>query len=257
MGPVTVPLTGQTAVVTGASRGIGRAIALRLATDGARVVVHYNKAEKEAHEVVATIEATGGTAIAVAGNLAEPQISELLAERIVAAADARFGTPALDILINNAGVGLRATLEDLGDTDFEQVVRVNLVAPFRLIKALVPRLNDGGRIVNISSMGVRAAYPDMVAYAPAKAGLEALTRVLAVHLGPRRITVNAVAPGATATDMNAAARDPVRSKTVAAGIALGRVGQPEDIAAVVAFLASDDGRWVTGQTIDASGGQRL
>lgn len=254
---MTGRLTGKVAVVTGASRGIGRAIALRLAADGAKVVVHYNKAEKEARDVVAAIKAGGGEAIAIAGDLAEPDTPELLAEKIVAAARAHLDAPALDILVNNAGVGLRATIEEIGDTDFEQVLRIDLVAPFRLIKALAPRLNDGGRIINISSMGTRAAFADMVAYAPAKAGLEALTRALAVHFGPRSITVNAVAPGATATDLNPGARDPIRAQAVATSIALGRVGQPDDIAAVVSFLASDDGRWVTGQTIDASGGQRL
>jgi 3-oxoacyl-[acyl-carrier protein] reductase len=118
-------------------------------------------------------------------------------------------------------------------------------------------LRDGGRIIHISSMGTRSAYPTMAVYAPAKAALEALSRLLAAHLGGRQITVNSVMPGATATDMNTAARDPVASKAVAATIALGRVGQPDDIAKVVAFLASEQGGWVTGQQIDASGGQRL
>jgi NAD(P)-dependent dehydrogenase (short-subunit alcohol dehydrogenase family) len=122
---------------------------------------------------------------------------------------------------------------------------------------LLPHLRAGGRIVNISSMGTRAAYPEMAAYATAKAGLEALSTLLAAHLGARGITVNAVLPGATATDMNAGVSDPERSKTLSRIIALGRVGEPDDIARIVAFLSSGDGGWVTGQRIDASGGQRL
>ena len=136
-------------------------------------------------------------------------------------------------------------------------MQVNFHAPFFLIQHLLPRFRAGGRIVNVSSMGVRSAYPGMAAYAPSKAALEALTLVLAAHLGPRDITINAVRPGATATDMNAGARDPVTAAATAKSIALGRVGQPDDIADIVAFLASDDARWMTGQCLDASGGQRL
>jgi NAD(P)-dependent dehydrogenase (short-subunit alcohol dehydrogenase family) len=137
------------------------------------------------------------------------------------------------------------------------MLQVNLKAPFFLIQGAIPRLRDGGRIINISSMGTRAAYPGMAAYAPAKAGLEALGVLLAAELGPRGITVNAVLPGATATDMNPRARDPAQAAAIAGTVALRRVGQPEDIAAIVLFLASAAGGWVTGQRIDASGGQRL
>jgi NAD(P)-dependent dehydrogenase (short-subunit alcohol dehydrogenase family) len=169
----------------------------------------------------------------------------------------RYGSPAFDILVNNAGVGKRAVIEDISEDDFDLVLQTNLKSPFFLIKALIPHLRDGGRIINISSMGTRSAYPTMAAYAPAKAGLEALSRLLALHLGDRRITVNSVMPGATATNMNVVARDPLASRAIAETIALGRVGQPDDIAKVVAFLASDEGGRVTGQQIDASGGQRL
>ncbi|MNV82889.1 3-oxoacyl-[acyl-carrier-protein] reductase FabG [compost metagenome] len=137
------------------------------------------------------------------------------------------------------------------------MLQVNLKTPFFLIQHCLPLLRDAGRIINISSMGTRAAYPEMSVYAPAKAGLEALTLLLASELGARGITVNAVLPGATATDLNQRARDPEISRVIARTIALGRVGQPEDIADIVAFLASHEGRWVTGQSIDATGGQRL
>jgi NAD(P)-dependent dehydrogenase (short-subunit alcohol dehydrogenase family) len=163
----------------------------------------------------------------------------------------------LDILVNNAGVGLRARLPEVTPDAFDRVLQVNLKTPFFLIQQTLPFLRDHGRIVNVSSMGTRAAYPEMSVYAPAKAGLEALTLLLASELGARGITVNAVLPGATATDLNARARDPEQSKVIAQTIALGRVGQPEDIADIVAFLASHEGRWITGQRIDATGGQRL
>lgn len=250
-------LAGKIALVTGASRGIGRAIARRLAEQGAIVAVHYNAAAAAADALVAEIAASGGSGFAIRADLSERGGAAMLAERFAAELTGRYASPAFDILVNNAGVSKRAPIEDVTEDDFDLLLQVNLKSPFFLIKALLPHLRDGGRIVNISSMATRAAYPTMAAYAPAKAGLEALTRLLAGHLGRRRITVNSVMPGATATDMNAAARDPVASSAVIDTIALGRVGLPVDIARVVAFLASDEGGWVTGQQIDASGGQRL
>lgn len=250
-------LSGKAALVTGASRGIGRAIARRLARDGAIVAVHYHSQADAANATVAEITAAGGSAFVIQADLSAPGGAAALAKVFTAELTERYAAPGFDILVNNAGVGKRATIEDVSEEDFDRLLQTNLKSPFFLIKALLPHFRPGGRIVNISSMGTRAAYPMMAAYAPAKAGLEALTRLLAVHLGGRQITVNSVLPGATATDMNAAARDPVASRAVAGTIALGRVGQPTDIAGVVAFLASDDGGWVTGQQIDASGGQRL
>jgi NAD(P)-dependent dehydrogenase (short-subunit alcohol dehydrogenase family) len=250
-------LAGKIALVTGASRGIGRAIAQRLASHGAIVAVHYNAAAVEANALVDGIITAGGSAFAVKADLSDRSGAAILAESFTAALAERYGSPVFDILVNNAGISKRAAIEDITEDDFDRMLQVNLKSPFFLIKSLLPHLRESGRIVNISSMGTRAAYPTMAAYAPAKAGLEALTRLLAVHLGRRSITVNSVMPGATATDMNAPARDPVASRVVADTIALGRVGRPEDIAKVVAFLASDEGAWVTGQQIDASGGQRL
>jgi NAD(P)-dependent dehydrogenase (short-subunit alcohol dehydrogenase family) len=246
------------AVVTGASRGIGRAIALRLARAGHFVVVHYGSSATAAEAVVAEIEAASGRAVAFAADLADRGAVRAFHERLDRRLAETVGRPGFDVFVANAGVsGGRRTVAEVDEDFFDRLLDVNLRAPFFLLKEALPRIRDGGRIVAISSMGTRAAFPAMAAYAPAKAGLEALARLLAVELGSRGITVNAVSPGATATDMNPAARDPVAARATAATIALGRVGQPDDIAAVVAFLASPDGGWVTGQVIDASGGQRL
>ncbi|WNV11862.1 SDR family NAD(P)-dependent oxidoreductase [Tardiphaga sp. 709] len=250
-------LAGKIALVTGASRGIGQAIARRLAKDGATVAIHYNASVDAANATVAAITAAGGDAFPIKADLSERGGAAALAADFGAELTERHGSAAFDILVNNAGVGKRAVIEDISEDDFDLLLQTNLKSPFFLIKALMPHLRNGGRIINISSMGTRSAYPTMAAYAPAKAGLEALSRLLAVHLGGRQITVNSVMPGATATDMNIVARDPVASRAVAETIALGRVGQPDDIARVVAFLASDEAGWVTGQQIDASGGQRL
>jgi NAD(P)-dependent dehydrogenase (short-subunit alcohol dehydrogenase family) len=250
-------LDGKVALVTGASRGIGRAIAVRLASVGATVAVHYGGSREEAETTLAQVEEAGGQGFLLQADLAAPGAAAALTAQFAAALTERTGATGFDILVNNAGIGRRAPIEEIDEAEFDRIVTVNLKAPFFLIQGLLPNLREGGRIINISSMGTRAAFAFMPVYAPSKAGLEALTRVLAVHCGPRGITVNAVTPGATATDMNAGARDPVQAQVVARTIALGRVGQPEDIAEIVGFLASDEGRWITGQTIDASGGQRL
>jgi 3-oxoacyl-[acyl-carrier protein] reductase len=250
---VTLSLAGKSALVTGASRGIGRAIALKLAAAGASVVVHYGRNAAAAAAVATEITAAGGKAVTFGADLADPDAVRSFWARL----DPILGSASLDILVNNAGVGGQATIGTITEADLDRVLQVNFKAPFLLIQGAMPRLRDGGRIINISSMGTRAAYPAMAAYAPSKAALEALTLLLAVELGPRNITVNAVLPGATATDMNTRARDPELSQVIAKTIALGRVGQPEDVADIVLLLASEQGRWITGQRIDASGGQRL
>lgn len=250
-------LAGKIALVTGASRGIGRMTALRLANLGATVVVHYRNSVSAADEVVTDIISKGGQAFALRMDLSDPHGPEKLYKLMDAELLRRFGSSEFDILVNNAGAGTRAVIEEVTEEDFDYTLSVDLKGPFFLIKYASPRLRDGGRIINVSSMGTRVAYPAMAAYAPAKAALEALTLLLAAHFGPRGITVNVVLPGATATDMNPAAKDPVQGRQLAETIALGRVGQPEDIADVIAFLATDRARWVTGQKIDTSGGQRI
>ncbi|MBN4664460.1 SDR family oxidoreductase [Pandoraea nosoerga] len=252
-----IRLDGKVALVTGASRGIGRAIAIALAARGATVAVHYNAAQDDAETLVAALHANGSRAFAVRADLASPDGALALIERFTGALAAHHLPPRFDILVNNAGVGLRARIDAVTPEAFDRVLQVNLKSPFFLIQHALAYLRDGGRIVNVSSMGTRAAYPEMSVYAPAKAGLEALTRLLAADLGARAITVNAVLPGATATDLNRRASDPVEREVIAKTVALGRVGEPRDIADIVAFLASDAARWITGQSLDASGGQRL
>jgi NAD(P)-dependent dehydrogenase (short-subunit alcohol dehydrogenase family) len=182
---------------------------------------------------------------------------EALADALKTLLIKRSGSAMFDILVNNAGVGERAPIEDVTEADFDRALQLNLKAPFFLTQKTLPMLRDGGRIINVSSMSTRVAYPALATYAPSKAGLEALTLLLAAHLGPRGITVNAVLPGATATDMHPATNDPAAAAALAQTVALRRMGQPGDVADVVVWLASEEARWVTGQRIEASGGQRI
>ena len=250
-------LSGKVALVTGASRGIGRAIAMTLAREGAFVLVHGRHPSAEASDVVREIESIGGAAAAVFADLEGDDGPTTLLQQSAALLMQRCGDTGLDILVNNAGVIRREPIESVTHAEFDRTIAVNLRAPFFLIQQSLSRLRDGGRIINISSMGARAAFPSMAAYAPAKAGIEALTRLLAVQLGPRGITVNAVSPGLTDTAMNRVKLGTPAADQVIATIALGRIGQPADIADVVGFVASDDARWVTGQCIEVSGGQSL
>jgi 3-oxoacyl-[acyl-carrier protein] reductase len=250
-------LSGKTALVTGASRGIGRATALRLGAEGALVGVHFGHSEAKALTAVAEIEGSGGQAFALGADLRQTSSIKPLVESLCRELSRRTGDPGLDILVNNAGIGPRLTLEETTEEVLDAVLQINLKAPFLLTQALSPVMREGGRIVNLSSMASRTAFPAFAAYAPSKAAVESLTLLLAAHFGPRRITVNAVSPGATSTDMNPAASDPGQASMIARTVALGRVGEPDDMASVIAFLASDDARWITGEVIQVTGGQRL
>ncbi|MEU6478371.1 SDR family oxidoreductase [Streptomyces sp. NPDC047017] len=245
------PLAGRTALVTGASRGIGRGIAERLGRDGARVAVHYASNEAAAKETVAAIEAAGGSAFTVGAELGRGGGVEELWTRFDEHAD------GLDILVNNAGIGMSSPLDQIGEEEFERVFAVNVKAPFFLVRHGLDRLRDGGRVINISSGLARTAVmPHAMAYAMTKGALDVFTRDLSKVLGPRGITVNSVAPGIIDTDSNAEMLHgtPGGWENAAAISALGRVGEPADVADVVAFLASDAGRWVTGSWMDATGG---
>ncbi|MFF2776090.1 SDR family oxidoreductase [Streptomyces sp. NPDC058052] len=244
-------LTGKTALVTGGSRGIGRAIALRLAAGGARVAVHYATNEAAAKETVAAIEASGGSAFAIRTELGVPGDAEALWNAFDEHAD------GVDILVNNAGIAGAGTIDEVEEADYDRVFAVNAKAPFFIVKHGLGRLRDGGRIINISSGVTKVAFPGMTSYAASKGAVEVLTLTLAQTLGSRGITVNAVSPGTIETDIHPWMADPA-AKAHAAGFSVfDRVGQPGDVADVVGFLASDDARWVTGQNIDASGGSGL
>ncbi|MFC4335402.1 SDR family oxidoreductase [Salininema proteolyticum] len=252
--------TTKIAVVTGGSRGIGRSIALRLGHNGCTVAVHFGQNKDAAEDVVAEIEADGGRAFAFGADLADPEVETGFWRSFdIAAAEKGLDAERVDILVNNAGVTLRGAIEEMGREDFLTQQAVNTNAPYFIVKRALPRMGEGGRIVNISSGVTRIAFPEIIGYALTKGAIDAFTLTLAKHVGPRGITVNAVAPGVIDTDINASwLRDNQEAQEgVAAGTALGRVGQADDVAGIVAFLASDDARWITGQVVDATGGTQL
>jgi 3-oxoacyl-[acyl-carrier protein] reductase len=248
-------LSGKTALVTGASRGIGRAIALALAGAGARVAVHYGANTQAAKETVTAIEDAGGTAFAVQADLAESGAADTLIDALAA----ELRGEALDILVNNAGIGAYGGIGTVSEDDYDRVFAVNTKALFFITRKALALMPDGGRIINTGSGVTRIAFPDGIAYAMAKGAVDTFTLALAAELGPRGITVNTVAPGIIDTDINASwLRDNAEAQAAsAARAALGRVGRPEDIAGPVLFLASQAGQWTTGQIIDATGGSHL
>ncbi|MEE1816488.1 SDR family oxidoreductase [Streptomyces sp. SP18ES09] len=249
-----------TALVTGSSRGIGRAVARRLAAGGALVAVHYGQDAAAARETVDLIAGDGGRAFAVGADLATHDGVLALVEGVRAGLDARTGEAALDVLVNNAAATTSGGhLADETPEAFDRVFAVNVRAPYFLVQGLLPMLRDGGRIINIGSAVTRIALADELAYAMTKGAMETFTRTLANVVGERRITVNTVAPGPTQTaGLTAAmAAMPALEGMLIASQALPWVGQPEDIADPVAFLASEEGRWITGTVIDASGGTYL
>jgi NAD(P)-dependent dehydrogenase (short-subunit alcohol dehydrogenase family) len=246
------------ALVTGGSRGLGRAAVLSLAKRGVRSILTYNSNKAEADKVVALAAEAGAPAIALQLDTSKAAGFADFTSRLRAAL-AEMGAECLDYLVNNAGTSSTATLANGTEADLDEQFAVHFKGVFLLTQALLPLINDGGRIVNVSSGLARFAMPGRSIYGPMKAAVEALTRYMALELGPRRIAVNVVAPGATATDFSGGAvRDNPQIQThLAAQTALGRIGLPEDIGPVIASLLSDDLGWVNGQRIEAAGGIHL
>jgi len=240
--------THRTAIVTGASRGIGAAIAQRLARDGMAVIVNYAGDVKAAQAVVASIRSTGGSAEAVKADVSNPVAARSLFE----AAEQAFG--GVDVVVNNAGIMTLATIAASDDALFDRHIAVNLKGSFNMMREAATRLRRGGRIINFSSSVVGLLQPTYGVYAGTKAAVEAMTSVLAKELRGREITVNAIAPGPTATDLFLNGKSPELVERLAKLSPLERLGQPEDIAAAVAFLAGPDGAWINGQTLRANGG---
>ena len=245
-------LSGKTALVTGASRGIGRAVALALAKAGAQVVVHYGSDAKEAAAVVAEVNKLGGRAHAVAGDLAAPDGAHKLAKQVRALVGDR-----LDTLVANAGISKPATIEETTVEDFDRLFAVNVRAPFFLVQQLLPILGNGGSVIMLSSLAAHAVVGTLPAYAATKGAIDTLVKHFAALLGERGIRVNGVAPGVVATDMSSFTKtDAGRTFTIGMQ-ALKRVAQADDIGGVVAFLASDEARWISGDTVRVDGGSKL
>ncbi len=253
-------LNKRVAVVTGASRGIGRAIAEAFAKNGALVVVHFGQNNMAANETVSAIESIGGAAFAIQADLASPDEIQRFYHTLDQQVTARTGTEGFDILVNNAGIASPASYREMTADQFDYLFAVNVRGAFLMTQAAISRLRDGGRIINISSVASRHASPTPMVppYSMTKAALDAFTLGLAQDLGSRNITANTIAPATVETDMNARfISDPQVRKAIEAQTALGRIGEPRDIADVALFLAADESRWITGQYIEASGGFRL
>jgi 3-oxoacyl-[acyl-carrier protein] reductase len=245
-------LSGKTALVTGASRGIGRAGALALARAGAQVLVHYGSSEKEADAVVAEIRKAGGRAEKVSADLRQADGPHALARQVRAIVGDR-----LDILVANAGISKAASIEDTRIEDFDNLFAVNVRAPFFLVQQLLPVLCKGSNIIFTSSLAARATVGTLSAYAASKGAVDTLVKHFATALGPRGIRVNAVAPGVVDTEMSSFTKTN-EGRDYALGMqALKRLAQPDDIGGVFAFLASDDARWITGETVAVDGGSKL
>jgi 3-oxoacyl-[acyl-carrier protein] reductase len=238
----------KVAIVTGASRGIGAAVAERLARDGFTVVVNYAGSRAPAEALVRRIETAGGRALAAQGDVANPDA----VKRMFDAAEAAFG--GVDVLVNNAGIMALAPLAQSDDALFDRHIAVNLKGSFNTMREAARRLRNGGRIINFSSSVVGLLQPTYGVYAATKAAIEAMTSVLAKEMRGRGITVNAIAPGPTATDLFLDGKSPELVERIAKAAPLERLGKPEDIAAAVAFLAGADGAWINGQTVRANGG---
>jgi 3-oxoacyl-[acyl-carrier protein] reductase len=252
-------LQGKTALVTGASRGIGRAIASALAEAGAHVLVHYGHSAQDAESIVSDIRSKGGRADAIRADLGTPDGATLLARDVRSIVGER-----LDVLVSNAGISKAATIKDHTVEDFDNLFATNVRSPFFLVQQLIALFGEGSNIIVISSIGAHAVVgkpdldnPSILAYAATKGALETLVKNWAAILGPHGIRVNAVAPGVIDTDTSNFTKTEAGREATLGIQALKRIGKPEDVAAVVSFLASDAARWITGASIPVDGGSKL
>lgn len=244
-----MPFESRTAIITGASKGIGAALAKRLAADGFQTIVNYAASAAEAEAVAAAIAAAGGSAKAIRADVSDARAVRMLFDQ----AEAAFGP--VDVLVNNAGIIKLSPLAQVENEDFQSLVAINLTGPFNGMREGAKRLREGGRIINLSTSIIGAYLPAHGVYVATKAAVEGMTHVLAKELGPRRITVNAVAPGPVATELFFTGRSDEFVQRLVGDIPLGRLGEPEDIARVVSFLASPESGWISGQVIKANGGR--
>lgn len=246
----------KTALITGGSRGLGKEMALELAKMDIKILFTYHRNEEKAKALVQEIEKLGGKAKGFQYDANQPLSGSKLLAEINAYLLAINPTAKIDFLINNAGTGLYSTVADTSEAQFDEMLNIHMKSVYFLTQSALPFLNDGGRIINVSSGLTRFSFPGSSAYAMMKGGIEVFTRYLAKELGTRKITANVVAPGAIATDFGGGTnRDDENKRSIITNVtALGRVGEPEDIGGVVAFLCSDAARWINGQRIEVSGG---
>ena len=251
-------LQGKTALITGGSRGLGRAVAEEYAALGALVAINYANNDDAAHETLQAIEAKGGNAFLIKSAQGSYAAAEELTRALDTGLRERTGSTGLNILVNNAGGGPVADIDATTPEIFEKILGDNMRGPFYVTKLLKARLRDGGRVIFLSSLGARKALPAYVVYAMSKRGIETLTVVMAKELGPRNITVNCISPGIIASDANAEIRaDEELEATYAKTTALNRLGVPSDLSGVAVALASPQMGYVTGQVIEVSGGMWL
>jgi NAD(P)-dependent dehydrogenase (short-subunit alcohol dehydrogenase family) len=252
-------MANKIALVTGGSRGLGKNMALSIAAKGIDVILTYNSKKDEAEEVVSQIQAAGQKAAAIQLDVADSKGFDKFIATVSSALKEVFSAEKIDFLVNNAGVGIHESFATTTEEQFDTLVNIQLKAPFFLTQKALPILADGGGIINISTGLARFSLPGYSAYASMKGGIETLTKYQAKELGARGIRANVVAPGAIETDFGGGmVRDNADvNKFIASQTALGRVGKPDDIGSVVAFLCTDDAKWVTAQRIEVSGGQSL
>ena len=252
-------MTRKIALITGASRGLGKNAALHLAARGFDIIGTYHSKAGEAQTLVSTLQQSGARAVMLQLDVSDSAGFEAFASRLDEVLQGDFGRDRFDVLVNNAGIGINAPFAETSEAQFDQLLNIQLKGPFFLTQRLLPRIADGGRIINVSTGLTRFALPGYAAYASMKGAMEVLTRYQAKELGPRGIRVNILAPGAIETDFGGGVvRDNAQVNAfVASNTALGRVGLPDDIGAAIALLASDEAGWVTGQRLEVSGGMFL